>query len=158
MHKKCRLFIRGFVMGGVLISSAMHLYAAGLPETIELDSLSNIYEPVTFDHALHAYMESCATCHHHTLNQPPEDENCLRCHQDSTQVAEVMCSGCHPAFPGNAEKLKESQDDNLYHIDTAGLKRAFHQKCLGCHMEMGAASGCEDCHPKRLEKNEVQVN
>jgi len=158
MHKKCKVFIRSLITVGIFISSAVYLHAAAGPEAIELDSLVNIFEPVTFDHALHQDVTSCATCHHHTLNMPAEDENCLRCHQLSGLADEVMCSGCHPTHPGNAEKMKASLDENIYHIDITGLKRAYHLKCLGCHVEMGAASGCEDCHPKREEMNKSRAN
>jgi len=143
----------------MLVMSAGHLAAMDGPDVVDLDALSNIYTSVTFDHAMHTEMASCAACHHHTTGMPAEDARCVDCHAASGEADEVACTGCHAHSPGNAEKMKESQAVNLYHTDSTGLKRAYHVQCLGCHREMEAVSGCEDCHPKREDSPKVsQVN
>ena len=43
---------------------------------------------------------------------------------------------------------KISEDPNLHHTGKVGLKGAYHLKCMGCHQEMGAPTGCQDCHPR----------
>jgi hypothetical protein len=149
MHEKEKLFISILVIGGLVFSQAPYLSAMDGPEDVELEALVSIYEPVAFDHTMHEEVTSCATCHHHTTGLPAEDEECLRCHKDSVTADEVTCTGCHPANPVSAETAKASSDEDLFHIDTEGLKRAYHLKCLGCHTEMDAPSGCEDCHPKK---------
>ena len=154
MRPKGRLFI-ALSIGSLLIISAPYLSAMDGPDFVELDTLVNIYEPVAFDHSMHVDVASCAACHHHTTGLPAEDAKCLRCHKESDGADEVMCSGCHSANRGRAEQVRASMDADLFHTDTAGLKRAYHLKCLGCHMEMEAPSGCEDCHPKRDADDKV---
>ena len=149
MRQKGKIFIAGIFIGSLLVVSVPYLSAMDGPDFVELDALVRLYEPVDFDHTLHEEVASCATCHHHTTGLPAEDENCLRCHKESGEADELTCAGCHPANRGRAEKVRASIDADLFHNDTAGLKRAYHLKCLGCHREMDAPSGCEDCHPKR---------
>lgn len=149
MGIKGEIFITSLIIGGFLGSATACLSAMDGPDVVELDTLTNIYAGVTFDHAMHADMTSCATCHHHTTGVPAEDSRCMPCHEASGEADEVACSGCHATSPGSAEKMKESQEVSLFHTDTTGLKRAYHLQCMGCHNEMEAASGCEDCHFKK---------
>lgn len=122
------------------------------PDTVELDSLVQYYEPVEFDHVMHVDMlgdNSCAYCHHHTVGTPLVDETCMRCHANGGETDSAMCRDCHPANRFSAEYLAEIEKDiHLFHEDKPGLKGAFHQKCMGCHEEMDAAIGCEDCHAR----------
>lgn len=148
MSDKWKILFAGLILVAWPVFSPQHPCASEFPDVIELKTLSNIYTGVIFDHAMHADMSSCATCHHHTTGMAAEDARCVRCHEASGQTNEVACSGCHAASPGNADKMKESQTQNLFHTDTTGLKRAYHLQCMGCHKEMEAASGCEDCHFK----------
>ena len=149
MRPKGKILIAGIIIGSLLVISVPYLSAMDGPDFVELETLVSIYEPVAFDHTMHEEVASCATCHHHTTGLPAEDEKCLRCHKESDTADEITCGGCHPANRGRAENVRASMDTDLFHNDTAGLKRAYHLKCLGCHMEMDAPSGCEDCHPKR---------
>jgi len=149
MSIKGRMLITSLIIGGLLCFATVHLSAMEGPDVVELGTLANIYDAVTFDHAMHADMASCAACHHHTTGMPAEDAKCVSCHAASGEADEVACTGCHASSPGSAEKMKESQAVNLFHTDAAGLKRAYHLQCLGCHREMEAASGCEDCHAKK---------
>jgi hypothetical protein len=106
------------------------VYPAGVPETIQLDSLSKIYGPVEFSHSYHAEMAGdCAICHHHSV-------------KGSTPA----CGECHESII-------------VYHYDAArrvpdlGLKGAYHRQCIGCHKEMESGpAGCTDCHAKEVGK------
>lgn len=149
MSIKGRIVISGLMIGGLLGIAAVSLSAMEGPDVVELGALTNIYAAVTFDHEMHVDMTSCASCHHHTTGVPAEDARCVRCHAASGEADEVACTGCHGASAESAAKRKEAGTVNLFHTDTTGLKRAYHLQCLGCHKEMEAASGCEDCHPKR---------
>ncbi len=116
------------------------------PESVEIDSLSDLYEPVEFDHTLHLDVAECQECHHHTTGQPPTNENCLRCHANSGESDAISCSDCHAADRFSASDLEARGNSALYHIDKPGLKGAYHLNCVGCHEENGAPTGCQDCH------------
>jgi len=82
---------------------------------------------VIFDHKTHSdisgYGISCGDCHH-TLE---EDE-----YADAGS-----CSECHEADSEDEDVVKRSD--------------AFHQQCIGCHVEFGAGPGegsenCSACH------------
>jgi hypothetical protein len=122
------------------------------PDSVELDSLAQYYDPVQFDHEMHVDMlgdNSCAYCHHHTVGTQLVDETCIRCHENGGETDSANCRDCHAAERFSAEYLAGIEADiHLFHRDRPGLKGAFHQKCMGCHDEMGAANGCEDCHTR----------
>jgi len=122
------------------------------PDTVVLETLAQYYDPVEFDHVMHVDMlgeDSCATCHHHSVGTPLVDENCKRCHEYGGETESANCEDCHPAQRFSADYLAEIEADiHLYHEDKPGLKGAFHQKCLGCHKEMDAPVGCQDCHTR----------
>jgi hypothetical protein len=155
MDNKRMFIIAGFVSVVLLFILSDLPSASEGPEVIELDYIGDIYGPVIFDHAMHMETASCATCHHHTAGMPAEDEKCVQCHTDTCTSCEVACIDCHSAYPEYTGKDKEAQQSNLYHSDTAGLKRAYHVVCVGCHQEMDAVIGCEDCHSREesLYKN-----
>lgn len=137
-----------FALSGALPQHGL----AGGPATVELDSLSDLYEPVSFDHAMHVELteSNCAVCHHHTTGTPPVNENCNRCHANSGEADVAACRDCHAEKRFEAAYLaKVAENPQLYHIDKPGLKGAYHQNCMGCHAEMGAPTGCSDCHPRK---------
>jgi len=146
-----------YLCGAVLImllcfSLLQNSAAAGDgPDSVEIDALAQLFEPVNFDHAMHEDVteSKCAVCHHHTLGTPIEDENCLRCHAESGPADEVSCPGCHSSKRFEAEYLNKIDADNtLYHRDKVGLKAAYHLRCMSCHEEMGAPNDCQDCHAR----------
>ena len=78
-----------------------------------------------------------------------EDENCMRCHAESSATDEIACQECHSSNRFEAEYLNKIDADNtLYHRDKVGLKAAYHIRCMNCHEEMGVANGCQDCHSR----------
>lgn len=124
------------------------------PDTVELDSLANLYEAVSFDHAMHVDLTegNCAKCHHHTTGTPPTEANCLRCHKNSGEADVVACRDCHAEKRFEVKYLADLEANHtLYHVDKPGLKGAYHQNCMGCHTEMGAPTGCQDCHSRNDE-------
>ncbi len=155
MRRKGRFFIVSLIIGSLLVISPLFPSASEVPGIIELDGIGDIYGPVTFDHAMHMDVASCSVCHHHTTGLPAEDEKCVQCHKDSDTANAVTCTGCHPVNPVSNKTVRASKNADLFHIDTTGLKRAYHLKCLACHIEMDAPSGCEDCHPKRDDDENV---
>ena len=105
-------------------------YPADMPETITLDSISQVYGPVKFSHSQHADIAGdCATCHHH-----------------SPKGSTPACGECHPAI-------------TVFHYNPTskapdiGLKAAYHGQCMGCHKKMESGPlGCTDCHEKKGKK------
>jgi hypothetical protein len=121
------------------------------PDVVEIDTLTQLFQPVNFNHAMHEEVteNKCAVCHHHTLGTPIEDANCLRCHAESGPADEVSCQGCHSSKRFDAEYLNEINADNrLYHRDKVGLKAAYHLRCMSCHEKMGVSNECQDCHER----------
>jgi len=156
MYDRKIMLIAGLVLGAMLFIISHYPSAADIPDILELDELGDIYEPVIFDHAMHVDMTSCADCHHHTTGLPDENKRCLPCHRESDTADDITCTGCHPHYPGTAEKMRTLREMGLFHIDKTGLKRAYHLKCLGCHKEMDVPSDCEDCHPKKDDADKTE--
>lgn len=139
-----------YLMTGLAFSFG--LATAGLsmdvPETVALNSLSQFYDGVEFDHALHLDVTSdCAVCHHHTTGTAVANSSCARCHQGGEMQTKVACRDCHVREPFSASYLQAKRSDSQrYHTDQLGLKGAYHQSCLGCHQQMDGPTGCQDCH------------
>jgi len=119
------------------------------PEEVTIDTLAQLYEPVQFPHAAHEEIVDgqCGVCHHHTLGTGVVDKYCAECHAESPATDKISCPECHAIKRFDAEYLnKLSSDESVYHFDRLGLKAAFHTRCLNCHAEMDAPTGCQDCH------------
>jgi hypothetical protein len=127
--------------------------AADMPEQVLIDSMSEMFEGVEFDHTMHTELgEDCSVCHHHTTGSGTADERCVSCHANSEEVATVGCRDCHIADPFSAEQInRESLELYQFHIDRPGLKAAYHWNCLGCHEEMDGPTECKDCHTRTPE-------
>lgn len=97
------------------------------PDSMLLNELEATYQPVHFDHKLHAGMaemrDSCSTCHHY-----------------SPKGKIPACKECHtPA--GDPKNLRQP-----------GLKGAYHRMCLSCHREWSHDTKCVVCHlPHQVE-------
>ena len=142
--------VRNWLIGGVLMMALIAAPAAGragnTPDSINLDSLGQLYENVKFNHQKHIMLvKDCEQCHHHTTGTLVQDKNCVRCHKNSGATAVVACRGCHAAQTFTAAALRE-KNKNAYHMDKLSLKGAYHQGCMGCHTKTGGPTGCQDCH------------
>jgi hypothetical protein len=148
MYTTWKKYLGGIALAAFFLIPAAQGWSQDPPRFVELDSLSHLYEGVTFDHELHEGLgESCAVCHHHGTGAPVQDANCARCHSNAQKAKVVTCKECHSLDSFSAESLRIKESNPLlYHRDTPDLKAAYHQNCLGCHMEMGAPTGCQDCH------------
>jgi hypothetical protein len=143
---------RKWIVWGMVALAGLVLVggAAAQNPVMQLDAIQQYYAGVTFDHQAHVdYAGNCASCHHHTTGEAPLDPSCLNCHDGGTRsnTAAVACQDCHLAEPYSASQLRTKQENvYTYHNDKPGLKAAYHRGCLGCHAEMGAPTGCQDCH------------
>ncbi len=134
----------------MLLLPALPASAQEVPQTIEINSLANLYEGVSFEHAMHIDLAGdCSVCHHQTTGTPMRDDNCGPCHQGAKPSTKASCRQCHAAEPFSAGYLREKEADvKRYHRDKPGLKAAYHLNCLGCHQESGGPTGCQDCHAR----------
>jgi hypothetical protein len=121
-----------------------------MPKIVALDSVTDKYEPVKFDHEKHVAIESnCSKCHHQHPN--PKSLSCSECHSISSAEfgksvghSFLACKSCH----------------GTYDISNPGmpdLKVAYHRVCFECHRGMGNVGldpkGCtETCHARKTEK------
>jgi hypothetical protein len=91
------------------------------PDEFLIDEITNLYQPVKFNHKLHADMAQmggdCGTCHHYS---PPG--------------VIPPCSECH-----GGEK-------NPNNLRQPSLKGAYHRQCLSCHREWSHDTKCIICH------------
>ncbi len=133
-----------------------------MPQMVVIGSMSNFYEPVEFDHEMHAVEVGCAKCHHHIVEHT--DQTCT-IHNVVDQTNDPFCAKCHKGwFPGSLERAKckdchsperytaeyinqIEQDKDIYHRDNIGLLGAYHNQCMRCHVEEGIG-GCQDCHAR----------
>lgn len=145
---------RRWIAGGAVALAGLILAGgvAAQDPVITLNAMAQYYDGVVFDHESHIdYAGDCVSCHHHTTGEVPVDVSCLNCHDGNlrgTSTA-ISCRDCHAAEPYTAVQLR-SKEKALYqyHNDTPGLKAAYHRGCMGCHVEVGAPLGCQDCHPR----------
>jgi len=131
-----------------LVSAAPHVTAMEVedaPESVTIDYLQELYEPVEFNHLMHTDMLDCNACHHHTTGESAADESCLRCHADPEPADDVSCSGCHEKTQSGIMPTSDGIN-NVYHIDKPGLKGALHLQCVGCHKSEDGPTECLDCH------------
>jgi hypothetical protein len=145
------------LQGGVVVAVTLTLIGTvswadpKVPDAVQLNSLSQLYAGVEFDHAMHVSLaDGCATCHHHTTGSAPLKQECTHCHAATGQMsAKVACGACHGRETFSAQYLREKdQDAPRYHTDKLALKGAYHQSCTGCHQDMGGPTGCQDCHAR----------
>ena len=76
--------VRNWLIGGVLMmaltTAPADSRANAMPDSINLDSLVQLYEKVQFNHTKHIMLvKDCAECHHHTTGTLVQDTNCVRC-------------------------------------------------------------------------------
>jgi len=152
-------------LGLMLLAPAggLAMDAEDAPESVEIDSMSHLYGPVEFNHALHTEMAGCSDCHHHTTGTGPASPTCARCHDGAVEGDTVSCSECHASQPFITENLEKMENPEIFHIDKPGLKGAFHLNCIGCHQEVDGPTGCQDCHEmteagKKMFNTDIQAS
>ena len=95
-----------------------------IPDKIEIGILENIFEPVHFDHKLHADMthmgDGCKTCHHN------DDDGVYR-----------PCAECHVSEEENASMAMPT------------INAAYHRNCLNCHQNWTGDEVCKTCHVQK---------
>jgi hypothetical protein len=134
-----------------LINKGMAMDASDAPESVTIDALSEYYEAVEFDHSMHveATEQNCAKCHHHLISEPVKDSKpCAKCHKYTEDAESLSCAECHIVEPFSAEGLAKSREKQIFHRMKPGLKGAYHNLCLDCHKEAGAATDCVTCHAR----------
>lgn len=134
------------LLAGTLPGAGLAMDQHDAPETVTIDSLSHLYQPVQFSHVRHTKLARCKDCHHHTTGHQDMDPNCVRCHSHSPESSVVSCKDCHTKKQFYPEQVSQAGDPNIYHIDKPGLKGAYHLNCIPCHVEKNAPSNCEGCH------------
>ena len=121
---KNRLALLGLLFGVSICSSQTGEAAVDIPDMIEIGILENIFEPVHFDHKMHADMthmgEGCNTCHHH----------------GSAGVYEP-CADCHTSEEENAS------------LSMPTINAAYHRNCLNCHQNWKGDEVCKTCHVQK---------
>lgn len=119
-----------------------------VPGKIVLDSLQDLYGPVSFNHGRHAsrFADACGDCHHQ--HRGLEKDPCKRCHRvdaaqfrDSVKRSFPACSNCHGDYDRDEPAMPS-------------LKVAYHQTCFSCHRKNGdvgnTPKSCEElCHEKK---------
>ena len=132
-----------------LLLSASCLAMDDFPDEVEIDSLTNLFDGVVFDHAMHVdATEDCSVCHHHTTGTGNLNPQCAKCHDGQEDGETVSCQGCHAVDQGAGGGSSEQPGDYFYHDDKPTLKAAYHLNCIGCHRQVDGPTGCEDCHAK----------
>ena len=138
--------ICSFVVGEPLSTDQ----SSDIPRVVLLDSLSNLYEGVSFDHALHDSYASCVECHHHVAGRPSADPSCSSCHRSGSMASAVDCKSCHLTDRFAEDLLSANRNQTRYHIDITSLVGAYHLNCLGCHLSLTAGpTGCLECHQSK---------
>jgi len=136
------------ILATLLAAFTVPASGENLPDRISIESLQELYAPVTFEHAQHITRErDCAVCHHHTNGAPASQNRCLSCHRGGHEVKSMGCRSCHEKEPFSAEQVNGKFKNNLsFHQDKPGLKAAYHLGCIGCHQKKGGPVTCTACH------------
>ena len=130
--KPCLKICPNFVRKGVATKHTLK----EAPETIVIDTLADKYNPVVFDHRLHASMAQmnggCESCHHH--NPPGKILPCSTCHQKGVKRTD---------------------------LSKPSLKGAYHQLCISCHRKWNTQwktkSSCTTCHKRKATTFDVKT-
>ncbi|GBE14041.1 high-molecular-weight cytochrome c precursor [bacterium BMS3Abin14] len=150
MKRRRKWALAGMIVALFFIAGPTFGAAGDPPSSLLIDSLSNLYGGVDFDHAMHMNIaDDCSVCHHHAFGANVAEKKCAKCHSDNKGTSSAACPDCHVKDPFTAKHIKAMESDpDRFHNDIPGLKGAYHLRCLNCHVEMGAPSGCTDCHKR----------
>ena len=140
---------------GFCLFLSVSIGAGKNPGVVTLDSISDKYEAVSFDHEKHTSLAG----------------NCGACHHEHGNSGSLPCKDCHAVTP---DTFKKSVTNSFVackncHVDAdrenpaiPGLKVAYHKTCFQCHRGMGNVGvdpkGCaEICHAKKEQRAGVKI-
>ncbi len=125
------LFLSGIMAGLVFGQSGTQ--ADKIPDKIEIGLLENLFEPVHFNHKLHAEMA--------TMGQ-----GCTTCHHNSSEGVYEPCADCHVSAAENAS------------LTMPTINGAYHRSCLNCHQSWTGDDVCETCHVQKKFRFNLRKN
>jgi len=103
----------------VVVFFAIPCECQDVPDEVVIDTIADWFEGAPFAHSMHVdFADSCESCHHFSDGEM------------------ISCATCHEATLGAMSP------------DLPSLKKAYHDRCMGCHSEVEAATGCTDCHAR----------
>ena len=130
---------------GPAISNAPALWMLDSPL---LKRFGDDYDPVRFMHRKHANIASgdCTVCHHR-VPQSPDDRIGLPVTFEQLGGRSLTgCRQCH-RLPAEPE-----------HVLRPGLKGAYHQSCIDCHVRRAAGpTDCTSCHRPHVPSHESRI-
>ncbi|MFT5702350.1 MAG: hypothetical protein ACI8ZB_005269 [Desulforhopalus sp.] len=115
------------------------------PDEVVINLISDLYQPVSFDHLMHSEIYDCNRCHHASDNAE-DNGNCTTCHSGRPIGGKSPCSSCHSPNSYEASQDSASIARAQYHIDTPALKATWHLLCRNCHVADDGPTDCQDCH------------
>lgn len=133
-----------------LMISMLAIYATGADNIFILNSISDKYQAVRFNHTKHIDLAgNCGTCHHeHGDNSSLPCKNCHSINNTTFKNSIVngfmACKNCHGTI-------------NPDNPSIPSLKVAYHRACFKCHRGMGEVGldpkGCTVmCHAEKIKK------
>jgi hypothetical protein len=133
-----------------LVMTIKVFYATGEDNFFNLDSISDKYQAVRFNHTRHIDLAgNCGTCHHEHGDNGSLP--CKNCHSLSKTIFKnsvvngfMACRNCHGTINPDSPSVPS-------------LKVAYHRVCFQCHRGMGeigmSPKGCTNmCHAEKVKK------
>jgi hypothetical protein len=134
---------------------SVSIVAGTNPGVVTLDSISDKYEAVRFDHESHTSIAG----------------NCGACHHEHGNSGSLPCKDCHAVTPDTFKKsvINSFMACKNCHVVSdpenpviPGLKVAYHKACFQCHRGMGNVGldpkGCaEICHAKKEQRAGLKI-
>ncbi|NIO15413.1 MAG: hypothetical protein GTN70_00135 [Deltaproteobacteria bacterium] len=147
----CLITFSGAITGSYTQASGDDAAVSAMPGVIVLGSISDKFEPVTFDHAEHVDMaDRCGDCHHQHGTE--KTLSCRKCHEIDPSAFQQSAAGgsFSPCKTCHAESFQPGK------LNMPGLKAAYHRACFSCHRDVsgigGDPKGCTElCHERREE-------
>lgn len=140
-----KLTILCILLLGFILFAGSSTAAESPPEEMTIKLLADLYEPVDFNHQMHAENYECSRCHHDS-DADNQIGTCNTCHSGRPLGKQKTCSACHSTDIYEPPESSAVHRKQQYHIDTLALKGAWHQLCRNCHLEDGGPTECQDCH------------
>ncbi len=139
----------------IAIAEILSFSAETMPATLLIDRHQtnekiNDYDPVRFMHKAHASRldGNCSVCHHRVQKDDNDRIGEELAFSDMDNRKPASCAACHQ-YPNETDAPMRP-----------GLKGAYHEQCVNCHMESAsenAPTDCTGCHAKRTPNHEEFV-